>query len=250
MSATSQEYVDSDLPPISFVPGKTATAVMRHGLPLMALYLVGGNTATYLLLTAFDLSLGLVVVEALTPNSKLNAFRPERRHWIFGVPFMAAFLAIVAAILTVPIALPAILFGLDADVHWAAILSRRILWLAVGCMAIMAAIHVLFVQTHRERTASTDTAGGRSQAAIAVQATLIATFFLICYLLGRNIFAVPPLYALVLIHYDVRPDMAESLFPNLWLTKTERAKIKAIRGESGVKAAMREVTRYWKDEGR
>jgi hypothetical protein len=156
----------------------------------------------------------------------------------------------VAAILTVPIALPAVLFGLDADVHWAAILSRRILWLAVGCMAIMAAIHVLFVQTHRERTASTDTAGGRSQAAIAVQATLIATFFLICYLLGRNIFAVPPLYALVLIHYDVRPDMAESLFPNLWLTKTERAKIKAIREESGVKAAMREVTRYWKRERR
>jgi hypothetical protein len=229
-----------------FVPCKTVTAVMRHALPLMALYLAGGNTASYLLLTAFDLSLGLVVIEALTPGSKLNAARPARAHWIFGVPFMAVFLAIVAAVLTVPIALPAILFGLDANVHWAAILSRRVLWIAVGCMAILAAVHALFVQAHRERTASTDSSGGRSQAAYAAQITLIATFFLICYLVGRNIFAVPPLFAVLLTGYDVRPDLAEELFPTLWLTKEARAKIKAVREKSGLNAALREVKRLYK----
>jgi hypothetical protein len=52
----------------------------------------------------------------------------------------------------------------------------------------------------------------------------------------------------VLIHYDVRPDLAEELFPNLWLTKTDRARIKAIREKSGVKAAMREVQRVWKND--
>jgi len=216
---------------------------MRHALPLTALYLAGGNTAGYLLLTAFDLSLGLVVIEALTPGSKLNAVRPARLHWVFGVPFMAVFLAIAAAILTIPIAMPAILFGLDANVHWAAILSRRGFWIAVGCMAILAAIHALFVQAHRSRTGSTDSAGGRSQAAYAVQVTLIATFFLICYLVGRNIFAVPPLYAIVLVYYDVRPDLAEDMFPNLWLTKAARERIKAVREKSGLKAAIREVNR-------
>jgi hypothetical protein len=240
--------MDSGLTPFAhgFVLGKTVTAVMRHALPLMALYLAGGNTASYLLLTAFDLSLGLIVIEALMPDSKLNAALPARVHWIFGVPFMAVFLAIVAAILTLPIGMPAILYGLDANVHWAAILSRRSLWIAVGCMAILAAIHALFVQAHRSRTASTDSSGGRSQAAFAAQVTLIATFFMICYLLGRNIFVVPPLYAVVLVFYDVRPDLAEELLPTLWLTKTARAKIKAIREKSGVNAAMREVKRLFK----
>jgi hypothetical protein len=53
---------------------------------------------------------------------------------------------------------------------------------------------------------------------------------LLAYLMiqfGRSMFyAMPPLYAAVLVFYDVRPDLAHRIFPDLWQTrggKTNRA---------------------------
>ena len=60
----------------------------------------------------------------------------------------------------------------------------------------------------------------RSMAANAAQATLIATFVLLCYLLihfGRwGFYAFPIFYAALLVFYDARPDLAQRIFPKLW----------------------------------
>jgi hypothetical protein len=210
----------------------------RHALPLARLYLFGGDTASYLLLTAFDLALGMILIVALTPDRKPVAASPARLHWIFGVPFLALFFAITAAILTAPIAAPVVLFGLKAGVDWPAILSSRDFWISVGIMATLASIRALAEQAQTSRAAAEaaaanagtapygdglDRARARSRAASAAQWTMIATFVGLGYLLihfGRMLFyAIPPLYAAVLVFYDARPDLARSIFPNQWQTK-------------------------------
>lgn len=191
---------------------KTVASVARHGLPLAALYLSDAQAASYLLLTAFDLSLGLALIVALKTDTKLDAARPARWNWIIDIPIMAVSLAVVAAALTLPIGTLVILYGVSASVDWAAILSNRVLWIAVGLMAVFAATHAYLMQVHRR-----DGAGRRLQASFAAQVTLIATFFLLCWDFGQPMFyAVPPLYAAILVFYDMRPDFAEELLPSLW----------------------------------
>jgi hypothetical protein len=52
---------------------------------------------------------------------------------------------------------------------------------------------------------------------------MIATFVGLGYLLihfGRILFyAIPPVYAAVLVFCDARPDLARSIFPDQWQTK-------------------------------
>jgi hypothetical protein len=209
---------------------KTAASVARHGLPLAALYLSGAKAASYLLLTAFDLSLGLVAIVALKSGAKLDVARLARGSWIIDIPVMAVVFAIAAAVLTLPIGALLILYGVDVSLDWASILFSRSFSIAVGLMAFFAGAHGYFVQAHRARRAppstaadprpvedSTDGTARRLQADYAAQVTLIATFFLLCWDFGRPMFyAVPPLYAAVLVLYDMRPDFAEELLPTLW----------------------------------
>jgi fatty acid desaturase len=60
----------------------------------------------------------------------------------------------------------------------------------------------------------------RSLAANAAQVTLIATFVALCYLLINfghwGLYALPILYTALLVFYDVRPDLAQRIFPELW----------------------------------
>jgi hypothetical protein len=209
---------------------RIAIDATRHALPLARLYLFGGDTASYLLLTAFDLSLGMILIVALAPDRKPAAASPARLHWIFSVPFLALFFTITAGIVTAPIAAPVILFGLKAGVDWLAILSSRDLWISVGVMATLASIRALAAKAQSSKATNggsrrddLDGARGRSRAASAAQWTMIASFVGLGYLLihfGRILFyAIPPLYAAVLVFYDARPDLARSIFPDQWQTK-------------------------------
>lgn len=105
----------------------------RHALPLVSLYLFQSNVAAYLLLTAFDLSLGLMLIVGTTRDrndpTTVDAHSPAR--------------------------------------------------LAVGRRADA---------RHRPR----DRSGHRH----------LALF--------------PILYAALLVFYDVRPDLAQRIFPKLW----------------------------------
>ena len=60
----------------------------------------------------------------------------------------------------------------------------------------------------------------RSLAANAAQLTLIATFMALCYALitfGRSgLYALPIVFAVLLVFYDARPDIAQRIFPALW----------------------------------
>src|ERR1044071_6116162 len=100
-------------------PGRAvaiALDVLRHALPLIPLYFWRGSITNYLLLTAFDLSLGLMLIVG-TPRDRSDPTTVDpRATWVISrvtaVIGLAIFFGIVAAIITVPIGMPAFIFGL------------------------------------------------------------------------------------------------------------------------------------------
>jgi hypothetical protein len=206
---------------------KIAMDIVRHALPLVSLYVLGGGTITYLLLTAFDLSLGLLVIVGTTPDAKLDKLSQNQRsplnptvQSIVGVPITAIFLAIVAAIITLPISAAVIIFGLATGVNWGALFSSLSLWISVGAMALLAASRAL---AWRPDTSVPEQDVVRSRAANAAQITLIGTFTLLSYLLIEFgvvlVYALPVIYAAALVFYDLRPDVAQRIFPEQWQTR-------------------------------
>lgn len=214
--------------------------VARHALPLLPLYVFHGNFASYVLLTAFDLSLGLMLIVATTRDrGDVNSVDPRSRWLIMRfIAWLvaAAFLAFMSAIIAIPIAIPAFIFGVITDVDWKAMVSHAGFWGPVAGMSLLAAARF---QTQFE---ATTTAGKRGQptsrgpvignleqdrkqslAGKAAQITLIATFAALCYVLivfGRHgLYALPVIYAALLVFYDIRPDIGERIFPKLWQEK-------------------------------
>jgi hypothetical protein len=214
--------------------------VARHLVPLLPLYIFNGNFASYLLLTAFDLSLGLMLIVGTTrdrsdptsvdPRSRLPVMR------LLAELFLAVFFAIVAAIVALPIAAPAIIFGLATGVDWWATLSDKRFWIPIVGMSLLAAARAqgAFDATTRPGHRGEPSREGpvigdleqdrkRSLADNAAQVTLIATFAGLCYLLinfGRwGLYALPILYAALLVFYDARPDLGQKIFPKLWQEK-------------------------------
>src|SRR6478672_7570264 len=108
-----------------------ALDALRHALPLIPLYLWRASITSYLLLTAFDLSLGLILIVATTrdrsdpttvdPRATLLASR------LTAVFVLAIFFGIVAAIISVPIGMPAFIFGLGTG-DLSELLSRPNFW--------------------------------------------------------------------------------------------------------------------------
>src|SRR3954454_9503809 len=104
-----------------------ALDVMRHALPLVPLYLWRGSITNYLLLTAFDLSLGLVLIVGTTrdrsdpttidPRATLLASR------LTAVLVLAVSFAVIAFIISVPIGMPAFIFGLATPGNLLALFS-------------------------------------------------------------------------------------------------------------------------------
>ena len=80
--------------------------IARHALPLVSLYRLQGSIPAYLLLTAFDLSLGLMVIVGTTRDRGDPTSVDPRSRWlvmrVLAVLVLTVFFAVVAAILTVP----------------------------------------------------------------------------------------------------------------------------------------------------
>jgi hypothetical protein len=211
--------------------------VWRHALPLVSLYVLHGSIASYLLLTAFDLSLGLMLIVGTTRDRKDPTAVDPRSRWLVSrvgaVLIIAVFLAIVAAIITIPIGMPVLIFGLIAGADWWGVISHRGFWIPVVVMSLLAAVRAqrAFEATTTPASQGPPTRAApvignldgdrrRSLAANAAQVTLIATFVGLCYLLinfGRwGLYAFPILYTALLVFYDARPDLAQRIFPKLW----------------------------------
>ena len=210
---------------------------MRHVLPLVPFYLRGGNILSYLLLTAFDLALGLMLIVGTTRDRSDPTTVDARATWLVSrvtaVLVLAVFLGAVAALICVPLSMPAIIFGFASDVEWMAFLSRPGFWIPLVGMALLtgwrAQMSFESVTTPGEIGTARDVAPvigdlegdrRRSLAANAAQVTLIGTFVALSYLLsnfGRDgLFVLPAAYAALLIFYDARPDLAQRIFPALW----------------------------------
>jgi hypothetical protein len=219
--------------------------VVRHALPLVPLYFFNGSLLGYMLLTTFDLSMGLVLIfnttrgpVDVTARGRVEMTKVDpRSRWLISrvvaVLVGAAIFAVEAAMVSVPIVVPAFVFGMVTGVDASMVTSQLDFRILVAAMSLIAAAR--FQGWFESGT----TPGGRgapareglsidecvqdrkrSLAANAAQVTLIATFMVLCYLLitfGRSgLYALPFLYSALLVFYDVRPDIAQRIFPALW----------------------------------
>jgi hypothetical protein len=225
--------------PVPARPAPTAIAldVCRHALPLVALYLRHGSIPSYLVLTAFDLALGLMLIVGTTRDARDPTTVDPRATRLVSrataVVVLALFLGSVAAFVTVPIAMPALILGWGSGVEWGALMSERSFVGSVAFMALSAGVRA----QHRFEAATTsgeigtsphaapvigDLAGDRrrSQATYAAQVTLIGTYVFLSYVLSVlgswGSFVFPVVYAALLVAYDARPDLAARLLPDLW----------------------------------
>lgn len=214
--------------------------VARHSLPLVSLYVLHGSIASYLLLTAFNLALGLMFVVGTTRDAGDVTTVDPRSRWLsmrlLSIVIVAAFLAFVAAFIMIPVFMPALLLGLASGVDWWLVLTQNSVFIPAAGIALLAAVRYqeLFEArttpgdhgvASRKLPAVGDLRQDRKQslAAYAAQVTLIATYVAVCVLLlefgGWGLYAFPPLYTALLIFFDARPDIGQRIFPELWQRK-------------------------------
>ena len=209
----------------------------RHALPLLSFYFLSRSIPSYLLLTAFNLALGLmfILVTVRDPND-MTSVDPRSRWSILRLADLLV-TTLVLVVFAVPItALLAGLgfyFGLFADVDWqTVVLGKEFLMLAGGSALIAGGRALLAFDAN----VAVGTAGGsrhdapvigniaedrsRSKGAYAAQLTLIATFVVLCGVMltfgSNDYYALPIIYALLVVFYDTRPDLARRIFPKLW----------------------------------
>lgn len=218
-------------------PTAIALDALRHALPLIPLYFWNGSITSYLVLTAFDLSLGLMLIVGTTRDrNDPNTVDPRATllsSRLTAVLVLAIFFAIVAAIIAVPIGMPAFIFALATAGDLPALVSQPSFWLTAVVMALTTATRAQqsfeSVTTPGERGTSPHAAPiigdlesdrRRSKAANAAQITIIATYVALSYFLSnfgqRCFFILPILFAALLVFYDARPDLAQRVFPKLW----------------------------------
>ena len=214
-----------------------ALDVLRHALPLIPFYLRHGSVTSYLLLTAFDLSLGLMLIVGTTRDRRDPTTVDPRATGLIprltAVLVLAGFLGLVAAIISLPLIMPAVIFGSATGVDWRALLVRPGFWMPAAVMALLTGLRAQHsfesVTTPGEIGTSPQAAPiigdleqdrRRSLAANAAQVTIIATYVALSYLLsiagGGAFFVFPILFAALLAFYDARPDLAQRIFPDLW----------------------------------
>jgi hypothetical protein len=217
--------------------------VVRHALPLIPFYLRHGSVSSYLLLTAFDLSLGLMLIVATTREKSDPTTVDPRATWLISrltaVLVLAVFLGAVAVVISIPLFIPALIFGSATHVDWSALVSRPGFWISAAVMALVTgarAQHSFETVTTPGKIGTSPHAAPilgdleqdrrRSKAVNAAQVTIIATYVALAYLLsilGRGgLFLFPILYAALLVFYDARPDVAQRIFPKLWRETKER----------------------------
>jgi hypothetical protein len=206
-------------------------------MPVAALYLRHGSIPSYLLMTAYDLALGLVLIVGTTRDRgdrttvDPRATSPGAR--VTAIVVLAVFFALVAAFLTVPIGMAAFVVGLGDGVDWWELVTDRSFVLSVAAMALAAGARAQYAF---ESVTTPGAIGGsphaapvvgdleddrrRSQAAYAAQVTLVGTYVFLSYVLSQlgraGYYGFPLLYAALLIAYDARPDLARRILPDLW----------------------------------
>jgi hypothetical protein len=210
---------------------------VRLALPLAPFYFYRGSVPAYLLLTAFDLALGLMLIVGTTRDPKDPTTVDPRAAWLISrvtaALVLAGFLGGVAVILTIPLGIPAFISGMQANVDWITLAMQPGFYWPVALMALSAGIRA---QLRFEATTSVgergtslhagpivgDLARDRqmAKAAYGAQVTLIGVYVLLAYglsVLGRHgLFIFPVLYAALLVFFDARPDIGQRIFPNLW----------------------------------
>jgi len=218
-------------------PARLAVSIGRHALPLVSLYVLHGTIASFLLLTAFNLALGLMLIVGTTRETSDPTSVDPRSRWavmrLIAVLVIAAMLAVVAAIIAIPIAMPAVLLGVSAGVDWMSLLAQKNMLAPAALMALLAALQAQVLFEERTTPGARGPASQaapvvgdlaqdrrRSLAANAAQVTLIATYVFVCVILlefgGWGLFAFPLLYTALLVFYDAYPDIAQRIFPELW----------------------------------
>lgn len=232
-------------------PKKFALDLARHVAPLASLYFLDGSIPRYLLLTAFNLSLGLMLIVGLTRDARDPTTVDPRATTLparlSAVVILSIFLAVVAAIITVPIFGAAFIFSLHADTDWWALLSHRNFWVMVAFVSLIAGLRA---QLGFESTTVVGEKGTslhaapvtgditqdrkRSRADYAAQVTIIATFVFLSFLMANfgewGFYVLPIAFTALLVFYDTRPDIGRSLFPELW--REEKAPVKPAQKKS------------------
>jgi hypothetical protein len=227
----------AEMPARRMPAAQIALDAARHLLPLVPLYVFNGSVVGYLVLTAFDLSLGLMLIVGTTRDrndpTSVDPRSLRRAARLAAVLVLAIFLALVASVVAIPLSAPAVIFGLATGADWRALLLQQGFWIPAACMALLAASRAQFafeattVAGARGSPARTAPVIGdlqqdrkRSRAAYAAQVTLIATFVALSYALlafGRGGYrALPIVYAVLLVFHDARPDLAQRIFPAMW----------------------------------
>ncbi|MBL8523583.1 MAG: hypothetical protein JNN20_07840 [Betaproteobacteria bacterium] len=217
----------------------------RHMAPLVSLYFLDGSIPRYLLLTAFNLSLGLMLIVGLTREASdpttvdPRAATPQAR--LAAVVILSIFLAVVAAIITVPISSAALIMSMADDTDWGALFSHKPFWVMVAFVSLIAGLRG---QLGFEATTTVGQKGTapqaapvvgdiaqdrkRSKADYAAQVTLIATFVFLSFLMANfgswGFYTLPIAYTALLVFFDTRPDIGRKIFPEMW--REEKAPVK------------------------
>jgi len=218
---------------------------VRHALPLVPFYSYHGSVPAYLLLTAFDLALGLMLIVGTTRDPKDPTTVDPRAAWlsarIAATLIQGVFLGVVAAFLLIPLGMPAFISGMVAHVDWVELVTRPGFYLTVAFMMLSAGVRaqLRFEAATRVGERGTSLHAGpvvgdlardrrNAQAAYAAQVTLIGVYVLLCFLLvhfGRNaLYIFPALYSALLVFFDARPDIGRRIFPDLWPKSGEQSK--------------------------
>jgi hypothetical protein len=216
---------------------------VRHALPLIPFYFYHGSVPAYLLLTAFDLALGLMLIVGTTRDAKdPTTVDPRATGLISRVTAaltLAVFLGMVAAILTIPLGIPAFISGMVAHVGWIALVTRPGFYVPVALMTLSAGVRaqLRFEAATKVGKRGTSLHAGpivgdlvrdrrMAKATYAAQVTLIAVYVVLAYglsVLGhQGLFVFPALYAALLVFFDARPDIGQRIFPNLWREAREQ----------------------------
>ena len=210
--------------------------VVAHAMPVIFFYRAQGSVHGYLLLTAFDLALGLMLIVGTTRDPKDPTTVDPRAAWLSArmaaALIQGIFLGVVAALLLIPLGMPAFISGMAAHVDWVALITRPGFYLSVAVMMLSAGARaqLRFEATTRVGEVGTSLHAGpvvgdlardrrNAQAAYAAQVTLIGVYLLLCFLLirfGNGLYIFPALYAALLTFFDARPDIGRRIFPNLW----------------------------------
>jgi hypothetical protein len=229
---------------------------VAHAAPLIFFYRAQRSVQGYLLLTAFDLALGLMLIVGTTRDPKDPTTVDPRAAWlssrIVAALILGVFLGVVAAFLLIPLGMVVFISGMEAHVDWVELVTRPGFYLTVAFMMLSVGVRaqLCFEATTRVGERGTSLHAGpvvgdlardrrNAQAAYAAQVTLIGAYLLLCFLLihfGRDgLYIFPALYAALLVFFDARPDIGQRIFPDLWPKaegESKRGKGRRLTGEN------------------